>query len=603
MSDGGNDKLRIDLARVLRATLQHMDALLRLDPWLPVPQSGCTFLFGERKAPLPIGALHRILERLPHVDGVCPSCQGFLMPFVFGGLERNGGFKGCCLDCGRVFYLPLGSAEAVARFVAPALAGTPYAIAQVLENEARFGPREPLWRALQKLGVGELPDEDWSRGCDCLEPWPAPASRPEPGTGEEQAKGAPPTAPARKRPDAARKLRAFWRTVKQQKPARDSRLFRPVDSPVTLRTLTGYAPLLLWGTHDPLAPRIAVAALVPVPGDDRLALWVSKLSPFAQDDKVHGLLPTDVVDDPEALATVLGEAFRRGLPIHGPVMDGLPTFVCPFDEYDLTDEAWAAIVRRLHQFDDGLPLEEALDDIERLNGDPSQLWSARRARRAARRHRWQWSDTPLDEAKYERWWKRVSARQYAENVIGIMLNSWREGPKFAHGAAPGIVGHEEAEGFLHRLLHDDDARREEHDRARRWRLHRFAPSWYRERGVPHKPLPVRSLRLVEGVTPEQLPIVTLREDLVDFLNESKSSRDGYAAVVKRLIELADAEGGCQGPAGLGMLECENCGFSRAVTPGFLRSAATSYSELPRFAAKIHCSRCNAVGARWSGPLN
>jgi len=163
---------RPDLVLVLRGLKAHMGELVQLDPWLPVPQCGCTFSFGEHESPLPIGALQRLIEQVPHFTAQCIMCHGSLMPFVFGGLERGGGIKACCLECSRIFYMPVGGAEAVARLVGPALEGTPFAIARFHDHQAIFGDRRPLWRALRSLGVTDLPDEAWTERREALEPWP-----------------------------------------------------------------------------------------------------------------------------------------------------------------------------------------------------------------------------------------------------------------------------------------------------------------------------------------------------------------------------------------------------------------------------------------------
>lgn len=198
---------RPDLAALLRGAKLHMDQLLQLDPWLPVPQCGCTFSFGVHESPLPIGALQRLIEQLPRLRGRCIACHGPLMPFVFGGLTRGGGFKSCCLDCTRILYLPVGGAQAVSRLVGPALEGTPFAIARVYDHEAIFGDRRPLWRALRSLGVVDLPDEAWTESREALEPWPVlrlPGSPAADDAASAESEG--PYAPVRPLPDLEAEL-------------------------------------------------------------------------------------------------------------------------------------------------------------------------------------------------------------------------------------------------------------------------------------------------------------------------------------------------------------------------------------------------------------
>ena len=51
-----------ELAQVIRAANRHRGELLKLDPWIPFPQNGCCFRFGDEKTPLPIGALFRLWD-------------------------------------------------------------------------------------------------------------------------------------------------------------------------------------------------------------------------------------------------------------------------------------------------------------------------------------------------------------------------------------------------------------------------------------------------------------------------------------------------------------------------------------------------------------
>jgi hypothetical protein len=65
-----------------------------LDPWLPFPQSGCSFAFGDEAKPMPIGALLHLWANDPRWRRPCVNCGGFghnccevdhLIPLELGG--------------------------------------------------------------------------------------------------------------------------------------------------------------------------------------------------------------------------------------------------------------------------------------------------------------------------------------------------------------------------------------------------------------------------------------------------------------------------------------------------------------------------------------
>jgi len=169
---------RPELARLLRAALRRRGELLAADPWLPVPQTGCPFEFGVDRAVLPFAAMWRIFERIPHADGDCWLCGGDLFPFLVGGIDVFGGLKAVCLACGAIYYQFVGPPGAVARHVAPALAGTPYDITACHEDTVHAGLRWPLWDALAELGERDLPPPAWRDGMDPAEPWFKPMFTP-----------------------------------------------------------------------------------------------------------------------------------------------------------------------------------------------------------------------------------------------------------------------------------------------------------------------------------------------------------------------------------------------------------------------------------------
>lgn len=87
---------RPQLAKIVK---QLIERSAELDPWLEFPQSGCPFLFGELKRPLPIGALHVLWQNDPRWRQICPSCGGDARGILCGGWLSTGYFEFICLGC------------------------------------------------------------------------------------------------------------------------------------------------------------------------------------------------------------------------------------------------------------------------------------------------------------------------------------------------------------------------------------------------------------------------------------------------------------------------------------------------------------------------
>ncbi len=148
-------------ALLIRHVLLLHGLLEQTDPWVPFPQQACCYGFGPHSKPLPVPALAILWARWPAATGTCPGCEGPVYGYAFGGLLSLGGVAGVCLQCHSSCFRPVGGLMKVALEVGPVLAGTPYYL-----NGARFGgshgaPREPLVRALRRLGATELPGEEW----------------------------------------------------------------------------------------------------------------------------------------------------------------------------------------------------------------------------------------------------------------------------------------------------------------------------------------------------------------------------------------------------------------------------------------------------------
>ena len=116
-------------AGVVRQLIAGRETLVALDPWTPVPQGSCTFVFGYDERPLPIGALVALWDRWPAASGTCPRCGGAVRAYSLGGTAKRGGVLGACAVCERELIRPVGGIDAIADLVRPVLEGTPYHLA------------------------------------------------------------------------------------------------------------------------------------------------------------------------------------------------------------------------------------------------------------------------------------------------------------------------------------------------------------------------------------------------------------------------------------------------------------------------------------------
>ncbi len=62
------------IAKTIRRLLKRWEDGPPIDPWLPFPQNMCSFYFGERKYPIPIGALKLLWETEPICVDICKEC-------------------------------------------------------------------------------------------------------------------------------------------------------------------------------------------------------------------------------------------------------------------------------------------------------------------------------------------------------------------------------------------------------------------------------------------------------------------------------------------------------------------------------------------------
>jgi hypothetical protein len=145
------------MARLLGAVAANRERLLREDPWVPFPQDACGFLFGERRASLPLGALVILWERWPAATGRCLLCGEAVYAVGFGGLLTRGGIQAVCAGCGEVHFRPLGGLRAVASAARPFLQGTEFALSGGVFGGAVPGPVRPLLALMRRLHIAPPP--------------------------------------------------------------------------------------------------------------------------------------------------------------------------------------------------------------------------------------------------------------------------------------------------------------------------------------------------------------------------------------------------------------------------------------------------------------
>jgi hypothetical protein len=153
----GNPRLEI-----LRGVSEHREPLRRLHPWVPFPQNGTCFAFGQRKLPLPVGALFVLWEQSPEFVSPCPHCQtGTALGYCFGGLFAIGGINQDCLDCGKESTNRYGGFVRLQQLVEPLLADTPFYVSGKRFGAAYSGERTPIVNALRGLGWEVEVPERW----------------------------------------------------------------------------------------------------------------------------------------------------------------------------------------------------------------------------------------------------------------------------------------------------------------------------------------------------------------------------------------------------------------------------------------------------------
>lgn len=118
----------VKTSRCLSLIRQRRASGATLDPWLQFPQNACSFRFGDRRSPLPLGALFALWDAgMPFLQA-CPRCgdQGFMVSF--GGLFNVGGGKLVCAGCAYTWFHHIGGMARVADYIGPYLKNTDFRI-------------------------------------------------------------------------------------------------------------------------------------------------------------------------------------------------------------------------------------------------------------------------------------------------------------------------------------------------------------------------------------------------------------------------------------------------------------------------------------------
>jgi hypothetical protein len=71
-----------ELARLVRLLIEKRN---ELDPWLPFPQSSCSFAFGDQAKPMPIGALLTLWDNDPRWRRECPNVEASCAAYLAAG--------------------------------------------------------------------------------------------------------------------------------------------------------------------------------------------------------------------------------------------------------------------------------------------------------------------------------------------------------------------------------------------------------------------------------------------------------------------------------------------------------------------------------------
>ncbi|MDY0017622.1 MAG: hypothetical protein RBS89_07255 [Candidatus Delongbacteria bacterium] len=147
--------------KIIRALIEMGEDIEKLDQWLPLPQNSCCVVFGEKKSPLPLGAIRILWENCPEAIWKCEHCGGRVYADGMGGLLVVGGFSGVCIDCNLRGHNSIGGLGIVMNFIKPYFENSDFPIKGAIFGGASKGIKKPMYEALKELGVKGLPDESW----------------------------------------------------------------------------------------------------------------------------------------------------------------------------------------------------------------------------------------------------------------------------------------------------------------------------------------------------------------------------------------------------------------------------------------------------------
>jgi hypothetical protein len=150
-------------AQLLRGVGRHLDVMRTTHRWVPFPQESCSFAFGAKGRPLPVGALIALWEGSAAFTTACQRCGGTVYVYSWAGLLSIGSLFGVCAACGQSHGQHIGGLAAAAALVQPVLHQTEFALAAAQFGSATIGKRLPLCKTLAALGERDLPSSQWAR--------------------------------------------------------------------------------------------------------------------------------------------------------------------------------------------------------------------------------------------------------------------------------------------------------------------------------------------------------------------------------------------------------------------------------------------------------
>jgi hypothetical protein len=157
-------------AKLITACLRYRHELSRNGAsWVPFPQGITAFTFGKHASRLPIGALFLLWDRGEPFVSICPSCNGKLYTFGFGGGFFGGGMSAVCTGCNKRFFRSTHqNIGTLFELLKEPLEGTAFYVSHMELNHVFPGQRQYLWKALKTCRAEELPSSEWATAFEPL---------------------------------------------------------------------------------------------------------------------------------------------------------------------------------------------------------------------------------------------------------------------------------------------------------------------------------------------------------------------------------------------------------------------------------------------------